>query len=156
MIRAKIGKMRIVAMTMVLVSSLGVNSVVAQEINREDLVSSNENVNILFRETDYTLGAGDRLRLDIFQVEDYSGEYLVLVDGTISLPLVGSVLVEGLTIAQVSQVVSDKYAAFLRRPLVTVSLLSPRPLKIAISGEVNNPGSYTVDLQQMGQFPPAN
>ncbi|MGF1477902.1 MAG: SLBB domain-containing protein [Cyanophyceae cyanobacterium] len=104
-------------------------------------------------ETDYTLGAGDRLRIDILQVEEFSGEYLVLVDGTISLPLVGRIQAEGQTIPQVSTAVSQAYTQYLKRPVVTVSLLSPRPLKLAISGEVNRPGSYTVDLNETGKFP---
>lgn len=49
-------------------------------------------------ETDYTLGAGDLLRIDIFQVKDYSGQYPVLVDGTVSLPLIGRIQAEGQTL----------------------------------------------------------
>ena len=108
-------------------------------------------VNPLTTETDYTLGAGDSLRIDIFQAPDYSGQYLVLVDRTISLPLIGRIKVEGLTLEQASQLMSRLYAPYLKRPIVTVTLLAPRPLKLAISGEVNNPGSYTVKPDQ--KFP---
>ena len=104
-------------------------------------------------ETDYTLGAGDRLRVDVFQVEDFSGEYLVLVDGTVSLPLAGRLQAEGKTIPELSELISQKYAQYLKRPVVTVSLLTPRPLKMAIAGEVNNPGSYNITLNEEGQFP---
>ena len=104
-------------------------------------------------ETDYTLGAGDRLRIDVFQVEDFSGEYLVLVDGTVSLPLAGRLQAEGKTIPELSELISQKYAQYLKRPVVTVSLLTPRPLKMAIAGEVNNPGSYNITLNEEGQFP---
>ena len=104
-------------------------------------------------ETDYTLGAGDRVRIDIFQVEDFSGEYLVLVDGTVSLPLAGRLQVEGMTIPEMAQAIAAEYAAYLKRPLVTVSLLNPRPLKLAVAGEVTNPGSYTFELAEVGQFP---
>ncbi|NJL82076.1 MAG: sugar ABC transporter substrate-binding protein [Chloroflexaceae bacterium] len=104
-------------------------------------------------ETDYTLGAGDRLRLDIFQVEDLSGEYLVLVDGSLSLPLIGRLQVAGLTLAEVNQLASQRYAKFLRYPVVTIVLVQPRPLKVAIAGEVNSPGSYTITLGQDRQFP---
>ncbi|MDJ0634828.1 MAG: SLBB domain-containing protein [Xenococcaceae cyanobacterium MO_188.B29] len=97
-------------------------------------------------ETDYTLGAGDRIRLDIFQVEEYSGEYPVLVDGSISLPLIGKLPVTGLTLDETSDLVASKYTAYLKRPVVTVGLVAPRPLKIGIAGEVDNPGSYEVAL----------
>lgn len=105
-------------------------------------------------ETAYTLGAGDVIALNIFQVEEYSGEYPVAVDGTINLPLVGGVSVQGLTLAETSDAVSNKYATYLKRPIVTVGLVTPRPLKIAVSGEVDNPGSYEVPLSGENQkFP---
>nr|WP_290225335.1 SLBB domain-containing protein [Trichocoleus desertorum] len=92
----------------------------------------------------YQLGAGDRVRLDIFQVPEYSGEHQVLSDGSLNLPLIGTVPVQGMTLKQASGILSAKYAPIIKRPLVTMTLLSARPLKIAIAGEVSHPGSYTV------------
>lgn len=97
----------------------------------------------------YTLGRGDRVRLDIFNVPEYGGEYLVLSDGTLSLPLIGSVPVRGMTLKQASKAIADKYGeSILRDPLVTVILLSVRPIKIAIAGEVNRPGAYTLSAAE--------
>lgn len=104
-------------------------------------------------ETDYALGAGDRIRVDIFQVEDFSREYLVLVDGTVSFPLVGTIKVEGLSTTQLAELLSQRYAAFIKRPVITVGLLIPRPLRIAVAGEVNTPGSYTLAIEQGQKFP---
>jgi polysaccharide biosynthesis/export protein len=112
------------------------------------------NNNFATAETDYTLGAGDQIKLDIFQVEEYSGQYPVLVDGTISLPLVGRVDVRGLSLKQTSEVVSKKYATYLKRPIITVGLVTPRPLRIGVAGEVDNPGAYEVALTvDNPQFP---
>ncbi|MDJ0746540.1 MAG: SLBB domain-containing protein [Xenococcaceae cyanobacterium MO_167.B27] len=105
-------------------------------------------------ETSYTLGPGDVLRLDIFQVPEYSGEFPVLVDGTVSLRLIGNVKVSGLTLNEASETVRQKYASYLKRPIVNVGLVSPRPLKIGIAGEVDNPGSYEFALGSSNQkFP---
>lgn len=95
-------------------------------------------------ETPYTLGSGDRIRIDVFDVPEYSGEYVVLVDGTLNLPVVGSVSVQGRTLQQASAAISSLYSRYVRRPLVTLSLLAPRPVTLAIAGEVNRPGTYTV------------
>ena len=114
--------------------------------NTNTNVSAGQNFNVPGKETDYTLGAGDQIRLDIFQVEEYSGEYPVNVDGTISLPLVGGVNVEGLTLKETEEVVSQQYSIYLKRPIVNAGLVAPRPLKIGISGEVDNPGSYEFQL----------
>lgn len=108
-----------------------------------------------YSETDYTLGPGDQIRLDIFQVEEYSGEYPVLVDGSISLPLIGKLDVTGLTLAETSDLVAGKYAVYLKRPVITVGLVTPRPMEITIAGEIDNPGSYEVDLTQTRDFPTA-
>ncbi|WAL62376.1 SLBB domain-containing protein [Thermocoleostomius sinensis] len=104
-------------------------------------------------DSSYRLGAGDRVRIDIFQVEQYSGENEVQLDGTLNLPLVGSVSVAGLTLSEATDLVSSRYSQFLRRPIVTVTLLNRRPLQIAISGEVIRPGSYAVSQQQGEQYP---
>lgn len=98
-------------------------------------------------ETPYTLGSGDVLRVDIFRVPQYSGESQVLVGGTVNLPLVGSVDVGGLTIAEATALMSDRYGTYLRRPVLTVSLLRSRPLQIGIAGEVNRPGSYALSRE---------
>jgi polysaccharide biosynthesis/export protein len=105
--------------------------------------------------TDYTLGAGDRLRVDIHQAKDYSGEYAVLVDGTLNLPLIGSIPVRDQTIAAVTETIAQKYAKFYKRPLITLTLIAPRPLKIAIAGEVINPGTYDIifDNNSNKKFP---
>ena len=107
------------------------------------------------RESKYTLGAGDRIRLDIFQVEEYSGEYPVLVDGSISLPLIGGLDVTGLTLEEASDLVSSKYAVYLKRPVITIGLVAPRPMQITASGEIDNPGTYEFDISQTKSFPTA-
>lgn len=104
-------------------------------------------------ETEYTVGAGDILKVDVFLVPEYSGQYQVLVDGSISFPLVGKTVVEGMTLTKMSEVLSEKYSKYLKKPIVTVGLLSPRPLKISMSGEINKPGTYTINLQPGQKFP---
>ncbi len=97
----------------------------------------------------YTLGPGDLIQIDIFNVPEYSaqnGRYQVLVDGSLNLPLIGSVRVQGLTLNRAAETISARYARYLKRPITTVTLLTPRPLRVAIAGEVNNPGSYSIPI----------
>lgn len=95
-------------------------------------------------ETPYTLGAGDVVNIAIFRVPQYSGESQVLVGGTMNLPLVGSVNVGGLTLAEATDLISSRYSAYLRRPILTMSLVRRRPLQVGIAGEINRPGSYAL------------
>ncbi|AFY76786.1 periplasmic protein involved in polysaccharide export [Pleurocapsa sp. PCC 7327] len=100
-------------------------------------------------ETAYILGAGDRVRVDVFQLPQYSGEHQVLIDGSLNLPRIGSVPVGGMTLEQAAKAIAAKYASarVLRDPQVTVNLLTPRPVRIGIAGEVNRPGSYTMSRE---------
>lgn len=95
---------------------------------------------------EYTLGGGDRIHLDIFKVPQYSGDYPIPPGGILTLPLIGSVSLEGLTEQQAGQLISERYQRFLKHPLVTVTLLSPRPFSVSVSGEVNRPGSYILSF----------
>lgn len=95
------------------------------------------------REDDYTLGAGDQVRIDVFDIPELSGTtYTILVDGSLNLPWIGKTSVHGLTVEQAAALLSQRYARFVRDPLITISLLAPRPVRIAIVGEVNRPGAY--------------
>jgi polysaccharide biosynthesis/export protein len=92
----------------------------------------------------YTLGAGDRLRVDIFNVPEYSGEFYVLGDGAINLPVVGAIPIQGLTVQKASGLLTAYFSRYVKRPIVTISVLAPRPVQFAIAGEVTRAGSYTV------------
>ncbi|RMF70419.1 MAG: polysaccharide export protein, partial [Cyanobacteria bacterium J069] len=99
------------------------------------------------RET-YILGAGDAIRIDIFDVPEFSGQngqYTILSDGSLNLPWVGNVSVQNMTLAQAASALAQRYARYIDDPLITVTLLAPRPMRIGIIGQVNRPGIYTVN-----------
>lgn len=98
-------------------------------------------------EIDYILGGGDRIRINVFDVPEYTGEYQIPPGGNLYLPLIGAVTIRGLTQEQAAEVIGARYSRFLKRPLVTVSLIAPRPINVVVSGEVSRPGSFTVGLQ---------
>lgn len=122
--------------------------ITSAEINNQTRI----NPQLIAQQAAYTLGTGDRVRVDVFDVPEYSGEYLVLIDGSLNLPIIGSVNVRGLTLPQATQLITREYAPYVRRPIVTVSLLEPRPIKVAVAGEVNRPGSFKVNLEG-SEFP---
>jgi polysaccharide biosynthesis/export protein len=99
----------------------------------------------------YVLGPGDRIRIDIFNIPEFSGPengvHEVLVDGTLSLPMAGVIAVQGLTLAETQAALTASYAPLLTRPpQLTVTLLSARPVRVVVAGEVNRPGTYTIEL----------
>ncbi|ACK72963.1 polysaccharide export protein [Gloeothece citriformis PCC 7424] len=104
-------------------------------------------------DANYTVGPGDRILISLFQEENYTGEHIIAVDGTVSLPLVGNLKVSGLSLAKITELVTQKYAQYLKRPVVTLKLIAARPLKISVIGEVQKPGSYEITFQENQQFP---
>lgn len=92
----------------------------------------------------YILGVGDYLRVDVFNIPDYSGEFRVLSGGIVNIPIVGSISVEGLSLQQATAEIESSLDAYVRRPKVTLSILGTRPVQIAIAGEVHRPGAYRI------------
>lgn len=90
---------------------------------------------------DYTLGAGDRLRVIVFGQDALSNTYTVDGVGRISLPLIGSVKVQGLHAGAVERLIASRLRnGYIRDPHVAVEVEAFRPFFIL--GEVTNAGQY--------------
>lgn len=89
----------------------------------------------------YQLGAGDHIRVTVYGEEDLSGEFEIDGTGTISLPLIGSVIIGGhkLTDAE-ARIIALLADGYLNTPRVNIEVLNYRPFYII--GEVKQPGSY--------------
>jgi len=72
--------------------------------------------------------------------------FLVDATGNIELPLVGPVLVAGLTTIQARDAIKDKMKIYLKEPTVTVRFLN---YKISILGEVAKPGVYVIPNERV-------
>jgi polysaccharide export outer membrane protein len=95
----------------------------------------------------YKLGGGDLLQIEFLEVPELSREVPVLADGAINLPLIGSVSVRGMTLAEAASAIAAAYVGVLKKPpTVTVNIFTPRPFRFGIAGEVTRPGFYTIPL----------
>ena len=92
----------------------------------------------------YVLGPGDALLLNFLDpaARDLGGSFGILADGTTTLALIGTVQLNGLTIGQATRWLTSLYARQLVRPQLTLSLTTPRPVKVTVLGEVERPGLY--------------
>lgn len=100
----------------------------------------------------YRLGPGDQLAMKLFQVEGFDATLSVLPDGTITLPRIGSLVVWGMTLDQVRELITRSYKQILRQPVVYVDLVSTRPVRVTVSGEVQRPGLYSLGLGEILQL----
>ena len=103
------------------------------------------------QEDAYVLGPGDGLQLRFFGTTELSGPVEVLSDGNVSLPLLGPVRLTGLTLPQASQWLELIYKKQLLRPELQLSLVRPRPLRVALVGQVERPGLYTLTSTEQSQ-----
>jgi len=92
-----------------LLLALGLSSptlpIAAAELRREAIAQagpSSTGFETTLQDDAYILGSGDGLSLRFLAVEDLSGPLEILNDGTASLPLLGSVMLSGLTLSQAS------------------------------------------------------
>lgn len=90
----------------------------------------------------YILGAGDRLRITVFEQDGLTNTYSIDQAGFISFPLVGAVAARGKSAAAVERQIAAKLAdGFIRDPDVSVEVDQYRP--IFIMGEVGAAGQYS-------------
>ena len=96
---------------------------------------------------EYVIAADDVLDVDVVDVPQFSRDYRVGPDGTITIPLLSSpVTAEGLTLNQLSAVISNKLRAaeLVGHPHVVVSVKSSQAHAVAISGAVHAPQIYPI------------
>ena len=92
----------------------------------------------------YRLGAGDKVKITVFDEPDLSGTFAVSGEGKVSVPLVGDIQAVGLTAPQLQDALQKAYRqGYLKDPKVNVEVLSFRPFYIL--GEVKMPGEYPYD-----------
>jgi polysaccharide export outer membrane protein len=104
----------------------------------------------------YRLGRSDEISIRIFGIDpDFfdRATYIIPVDGRLNLPWVGQIVLEGLTIQQAESRLAQAYAPFIKNPQITVSLVSPRSLRVTVSGQVQRPGSYSLTPREAGVVP---
>ncbi|ETA72615.1 periplasmic protein involved in polysaccharide export [Mesorhizobium japonicum R7A] len=90
----------------------------------------------------YRLGAGDRVRVTVFEQEGLTNTYSVDQSGYLSFPLVGAIPARGHTAQQMEKEIADKLRqGYLRDPDVSVEIDRYRP--IFVMGEVGAAGQYS-------------
>ena len=100
----------------------------------------------------YIVGPGDKLSISFAAAQNLSGEYAVLNDGTIPLPLIGSVYVRYLTLQEAENELIQKFSSKLLVPELSIKILTPRLITVSVVGEVNRPGLHS-NLEKPRKLP---
>jgi polysaccharide export outer membrane protein len=95
--------------------------------------------------TDYILGAEDQISLWTPEAEELNGKALrVEGNGSLTLPLVGTLKAAGLTANQLAVEISKRLEKYYLKPQVVVSVTEYRSQPVSVIGAVNTPGVHQV------------
>jgi polysaccharide export outer membrane protein len=96
---------------------------------------------------EYRLGAGDIVRITVYQNPDLTLETRIAESGIVSYPLLGQVVLGGRTVGAAERAIADglRNGNFVRQPQVTVMLLQVRAHQASVLGQVNRPGRYALE-----------
>ncbi len=99
----------------------------------------------------YLLGPGDSLQIELENVPELSGTFSIGPDGTLYLPRLRALFVEGLSVEELRIFLTQQFRAFVRQPEIYLRPIGYRPVRIYVGGEVRRPGYYTLSgSQQLG------
>lgn len=97
----------------------------------------------------YRIGTGDVLSLEVFGLDELKADLEVSPAGTISPALVGEVGAASLTIAELSQRLTDAYRTYVVNPQVRLSVKEFRSSAVSVVGAVEKPGLYPLKRNGM-------
>ncbi len=91
------------------------------------------------------LQTGDVLAIAVAGEPTISGQYTVQPPGAIVLPMVGEVQAAGITVQELTGVLTRRLGRYVVEPVVRVTLVSAIPRLVHIVGQVGRPGSYPLE-----------
>lgn len=93
-------------------------------------------------QTNYIIGAGDEVRLTVYNQPDLTTEGRISGDGTLEIPLIGSVQVAGRSAADAARMIADYYRRgdYLKDAHINILVTKYRSQAVSVLGKVNKPG----------------
>jgi polysaccharide export outer membrane protein len=91
---------------------------------------------------EYRLGPGDQVLVSVWGEESLTRTVIVRPDGKLSVPLIPEIDAAGRTVLELQRAITERLAAFVQGPNVSVILTDPSSYKIYVVGQVAKPGVY--------------
>ncbi|HIV72638.1 MAG TPA: polysaccharide export protein EpsE [Candidatus Aquabacterium excrementipullorum] len=96
---------------------------------------------------DYVLGVGDIIKVSVYQNQDLTLETRISESGVISYPLLGTVKLGGLSVADAEKKIAAglRDGNFLKQPQVSILVTLVKGNQVSVLGAVNRPSRYPLD-----------
>lgn len=100
---------------------------------------------------EYRLGAGDVVRISVYQNPDLTTETRITEAGIVTFPLLGAIRIGGLSVTQAERLITEglRGGNFVRQPQVTLVVLVVRGNQASVLGQFNRPGRYPLEVADM-------
>jgi len=90
---------------------------------------------------DFVIGLEDILAVNVWKDPELSlREVTVRPDGKISVPLIGDIHADGVTVKQLQDAIAEKLKDYITSPVVTVSVVRILSQSVSVIGQVQKPG----------------
>jgi polysaccharide export outer membrane protein len=97
----------------------------------------------------YRVSPGDLVGISVFQEKDLTASYRVRADGSISLPLIGTVTVGGMSPSAASASIRGRLLdGYLVNPQVTLRVVEYAKIRFTVLGQVTTPKSISVPANE--------
>ena len=90
---------------------------------------------------EYRVGAGDKLRIEVYKDPQISQSVQVRPDGKITLPLIGDMEATGKTPLELRDEIATSLKEYITNPTVTVIVVEAVASQVTVMGEVSHPGA---------------
>lgn len=96
---------------------------------------------------DYVLGAGDIIRVSVYQNPDLTLDARISEGGAIAYPLLGDIKIGGLSVSGAEKKIAAglRDGNFLKQPQVSILVTAVKGNQISVLGMVNKPGRFPLD-----------
>ena len=100
---------------------------------------------------EYRLGAGDAVRITVYQSPDLTLEARIGETGLVSYPLLGNVKIGGMTVNAAEKLIAEglKNGNFVKAPQVSVLVTQVRGNQASVLGQVNRPGRFPIEATDL-------
>ena len=107
-------------------------------------------------ESEYLLGSGDSILILFSGIDIFSKVYTIDVNGYLNLPEVEKIYVKNLSLKELESKLEKEYSKFIINPKFILEIKNFRAVTFFISGEVKNPGLYTLEYNNNNIKKPTN
>jgi polysaccharide export outer membrane protein len=99
---------------------------------------------------DYRLGAGDLLKIAVFDHDELGVDARISQSGNITFPLIGQIQVAGLSTRDAELLLARRLieGGFVKQPQVSVLVSEYQSQKVSVMGQVAKPGQYPLDASK--------